>query len=85
LEFLANAVKLVEREKNSPHRACEAEFGGNITRLFAIAAVGVASIPSIALASMPVPVPLAGTLGPAGLVVAGAAYVGYRIWKNRQN
>ena len=56
-----------------------------MTRLSAIAAVCIATVPSIALASMPVPVPLAGTLGPAGLVVAGAAYVGYRIWKSRQN
>lgn len=56
-----------------------------MTRLYAIAAVGIATIPTAALASMPVPVPLAGALGPAGLVVAGAAYVGYRVWKNRQD
>ena len=61
------------------------ESGGNMSRLYVIAAVGIASMPSLAFASMPIPVPLAGTLGPAGLVVAGAAYVGYRIWKNRQN
>ncbi|MBZ0216302.1 MAG: hypothetical protein K8F25_07115 [Fimbriimonadaceae bacterium] len=35
-----------------------------------------------ALAGVPVPVPLAGALGPLGLAAAGVGYVGYRIIKH---
>jgi hypothetical protein len=38
-----------------------------------------ASVP--ASAGVIVPAPLAGAAGPAGLIAAGAAYVGYRLYK----
>jgi len=38
-----------------------------------------------AFATAPVPAPIAGAFGPAGLAVAAAAYVGYRVWKRRSD
>lgn len=35
-----------------------------------------------AFAGTPVPAPIAGSLGPWGLGLAGVAYVGYRIYKH---
>ena len=37
------------------------------------------------LAGMPVPAPLIGVTGPFGLVVAGAAYGGYLLFKRFRN
>ena len=39
-------------------------------------------VADIAFAGAPVPAPVAGAFGPVGLVVAGAAYVGYRVFKH---
>jgi hypothetical protein len=41
----------------------------------------VALIATPALAGAPVPAPLAGVLGPYGLVAAGVVYGGYRVVK----
>lgn len=41
--------------------------------------------PAAALASAVAPAPVAGALGPIGLGVAAAGYIGYRIWKSRQD
>ena len=38
---------------------------------------------SPALAGLPVPSPVAGVLGPVGLLAAAAAYVGYRLYTRR--
>jgi hypothetical protein len=37
------------------------------------------------LAGMPIPAPLIGVTGPVGLVVAGAAYGGYLLFKRFSN
>ena len=47
-------------------------------------AVGVALLPAFAWAgNSPVPAPLAGAFGPAGLAAAGVGYIAYRVFKNR--
>ena len=51
-----------------------------ITALLAFAG----ATPAFAAAA-PVPAPVAGAFGPAGLAVAAAAYVGYRVWKRRSD
>lgn len=50
-----------------------------------LSAALVLSSSSIALATAPIPAPIAGAFGPAGFAVAGAAYLGYRIWKKRSD
>ena len=47
--------------------------------LAAFAGLIAATLP--ALAGNPLPAPLAGVLGPYGLVAAGLAYGGYRVFK----
>ncbi len=54
-----------------------------LLRIKGLLVIAVASAPAVAFAGVPVPAPLAGAFGPVGIVVAGAAYVGYRIYKRR--
>lgn len=52
----------------------------------ALSALFVLAAPAIALAHVPnpTPFPMAGALGPLGLAIAGAGYVGYRVAKARR-
>lgn len=51
-----------------------------------LSALGVVGTSSVAMATVAaVPAPIVGAVGPAGLLVAAAAYVGYRIWKKRSD
>lgn len=61
---------------------------GNIRSYSADAKVALAALAALiatplpALAGAPAPAPMAGVLGPYGLIVAGLAYVGYRVVKH---
>jgi len=54
----------------------------NRLKLTVLTMVGTATP---AFATVPIPAPIAGAFGPAGLAVAAAAYVGYKVWKNRSD
>lgn len=50
-----------------------------------LSAVLVLASSTVALATAPIPAPIAGAFGPAGLAVAGAAYLGYWLWNKRSD
>ena len=58
---------------------------GKINLALCFIALSSMSITEVAMASDPAPVPIAGALGPIGLVVAGVGYGGYKLIKHMRN
>lgn len=64
------------------------KMSGGVSRAFCVG-LSVVSVLIVSLgpswAGVPVPAPLVGVTGPAGLLAAGAAYGGYLLFKHFRN